>query len=153
MISINFYNNLEHRSDFCFSEKSFGQFCIHNQTKNIQLNYLFVILIFTQWGIKSNKSKSIIWHQSKNVIVLTTANQQTLANWIMSVRKCGLYLFVSSLKGVVSLRLCLSTDYISELSHYIENIEKYRKLLDRRSIEFRKVPNMNMGMMGNNNIY
>ena len=32
------------------------------------------------------------------------------------------------------------TSVHSELSQYIENIEKYRKLLDRRSIEFRKVP-------------
>ena len=34
------------------------------------------------------------------------------------------------------------TSVHSELSQYIENIEKYRKLLDRRSIEFRKVPNI-----------
>ena len=32
------------------------------------------------------------------------------------------------------------TSVHSELSQYIENIEKYRKMLDRRSIEFRKVP-------------
>ena len=34
----------------------------------------------------------------------------------------------------------IMTSVHSELSQYIENIEKYRKLLDRRSIEFRKVP-------------
>ena len=33
------------------------------------------------------------------------------------------------------------TSVHSELSQYIENIEKYRKRFDRRSIEFRKVPN------------
>ena len=32
------------------------------------------------------------------------------------------------------------TSVHSELSQYIENIEKYRKRFDRRSIEFRKVP-------------
>ena len=35
----------------------------------------------------------------------------------------------------------IMTSVHSELSQYIENIEKYRKRFDRRSIEFRKVPN------------
>ena len=34
----------------------------------------------------------------------------------------------------------IMTSVHSELSQYIENIEKYRKRFDRRSIEFRKVP-------------